>query len=175
MSQEPSPGGERPGAKPRRALAWFGWWVGLQVLWLVLVGTLDASELVLGAAAAALGATAAVVVLLPGVDRFDGSARWLLRAWRLPWQAVTDTGRLTGALWRRLVRREPVHGGFRVLPFAYGGPDSRAVARRAAAKAAGSFAPNTYVVGIDEQRDEVLYHELVRADGRTGCDPLELG
>jgi len=175
VSTETSPGGERPRRETPRAVSWLGWWVALEVLWIVLVGTFDTSELVLGAVAAALGATIAVVVLFPGVDRFDGSARWLLPAWRLPWQAVTDTGRLTAALWRRLVLRQTVHGAFRVLPFRYGGGDSRDVARRAAAKAAGSFAPNTYVVGIDERKNAVLYHELVHTSGRTGCDPLELG
>jgi hypothetical protein len=156
-------------------VSWLGWWVTLMALWIVLVGTFDPAELGAGVVAAALGATLSVAVLFRGADRFDGDARWLLRAWRLPWQSVVDTVKLTAALSRQVARREEVRSAFRVLPFEHGGTGSRDVARRACAKAAGSVAANVYVVGIDEERDVVLYHELVRTEGRTACDPLELG
>ncbi len=161
--------------RPRRALAWFGWWVALMAMWLVLVGTLDPVEAIVGAAAAAVAATAAVLVLLPGADRFESELRWLLRLWRLPWQALLDTGVLVAALWRHLVRGRPVRGRFRALPFEHGGQDPESTARRACTKAAGSFAGNAYVVGIDAEEDLILFHELLPTDGRQACDPLSLG
>lgn len=143
---------------------------------MALVGTLDPAEVIAGAAAAAVAATAAVLVLLPGVDRFESEFRWLARAaLRLPWATLVDTVLLFGALWMHLVRHERLSGRFGTTDFRYGGDDARDTARRACAKAAGSVAPNAYVIGIDEEHDELHYHELLPARGRTTCDPLELG
>ena len=48
------------------------------------------------------------------------------------------------------------------VPFAHGpSADPGAAARRALATAGVSASPNTYVVGIDTRRDELLAHQLV--------------
>lgn len=170
----PSASGAR--SRAGRVAAWVGWWVALMALWLLLVGTLDAPELIVGAAAAAVAASAAVLVLLPGVDRFESELGWLTRAARrLPWASLADTVRLFAALARHLLGRRPLAGRFGTSHFSYGGDDPRDTARRACAKAAGSFAPNVYVIGIDEEHDELHYHELLPASGPAARDPLGLG
>jgi hypothetical protein len=39
----------------------------------------------------------------------------------------------------------------------------------------GSLAPNTIVIGIDDERDLMLVHQLRRDGGRDELDVLELG
>jgi hypothetical protein len=73
-----------------------------------------------------------------------------------------------------LVRRPD--GELVELRFSPGDDDPRATARRVLAGAAGSLAPNTIVVELDERRGVLLAHRLVaRGDPRSAADPLELG
>jgi multisubunit Na+/H+ antiporter MnhE subunit len=53
-------------------------------------------------------------------------------------------------------------GVFRGIPFEAGPDDDpNAVARRAAYTAQISLTPNTYVIGIDRELNNMLVHELV--------------
>jgi hypothetical protein len=47
--------------------------------------------------------------------------------------------------------------------------------RRALAEGFGSLAPNTFVIGIDEDQHLILAHQLRRMPGRKSVDVLELG
>ena len=53
------------------------------------------------------------------------------------------------------------------------GDAPEAVSRRALAKWVGSVAPNTLVVGFDEEHERVLLHQLVRTSKPPMCDPWE--
>ena len=101
--------GDRP-RHPGALRAWLTWWVLLAALWLALVDTVVVPELVVGAVAAAIAATGAVIVR---------SQRRLLLRPRLAWvrcagaplrRAVTDLVPLARALWRRGVRRRDERG-----------------------------------------------------------------
>lgn len=174
MSGSESSAGGPPGGGgiPGAALAWGGWWLLLLGLWLALSNSATAADLGAGAVAAALGATASVLVrghrrALPRPRR-----AWLARLRRPLASIVPDCGRLAVALIR-------VSDGVLVeLPFgARPSEDApRAAARRVLAGAAGSLAPNTIVVEIDEARGVLVAHRLVGAgDPRRAADPLELG
>jgi hypothetical protein len=79
-------------------------------------------------------------------------------------------------LFRQLVLRRPPRGEFRAVRFRAGRPDgARDTARRVLAKEFGSFAPNSYVIGVDAERDLMLVHQLEPRGGRDKLDPLELG
>lgn len=160
-----------------QAIFWVTSWVLLSGLYLLLVvDSIDASELVTGAVAAAVGAVAATAVRSQRLVSFRPRMRWALGLWRLPLQAAVDTGILVVMLWRRLVVRQPVGGSFRAVPFRAGGEDPEAAARRAVAKGVGSFAPNTYVLDIDREHELILVHQLVPTpDQPKNIDPLELG
>ncbi|MGI8493035.1 MAG: monovalent cation/H+ antiporter complex subunit F, partial [Acidimicrobiales bacterium] len=138
---------------------------------LALDYTLAVPELLAGALAAGLGATTAVVARA----RLRISWRWLRLAWRPAAQMLPDTVMLIVALWRRLVRRREVTGSLRVLRFDAGGDGPTDAARRGLAEAAGSLAPNTYVVGVDRDADVIVVHQLVATGRRVDADPLELG
>ena len=159
-----------------QVIFWIISWVLLVGLYLLLVvDSIDMAELVTGAVAAAVGATAATIVRSQRLVSFRPRLRWALGLWRLPLQAVLDTGLLVAVLWRRLVLRRPVSGSFYAVPLRAGGGDSEAAARRAVAKSVGSFAPNTYVLDVDRERELILVHQLVPKPDRKNIDPLGLG
>jgi multisubunit Na+/H+ antiporter MnhE subunit len=142
---------------------WLAWWAALVVVWLLLVDTFATDELVVGAAASAISASVATAVHRRGYIRFWPRAVWLREVPSLLWETTLDCGRLTDALWRRVVRREPVHGETFRVAFHQGGDNGRDGARRALVNFAVSFTPNSYVVDIDPEGDSLLVHRLVAA------------
>jgi multisubunit Na+/H+ antiporter MnhE subunit len=171
MAATPSPRdrSRHPGA----VRAWVIWWALLAVLWLALVDTVVVPELVTGAAAAAIGATGAVIV--------RGQRRLLLRP-RVGWvrfaggplrRTVTDLVPLARALWRRGVRRRDEHGALAEVPYAAVADDPRAAAHRVFTQSVGSLAPNTLVVDIDRENGTMLVHQLVPSgDPAADAKPL---
>ena len=149
----------------RRVKFWLAWYVPLFGLWLLFVDTLATAELVVGAIAAALAATAADVVREQDLVRFRMRARWLPGLASLPWLVVTDSWLLGVALWRELRRPGSVNGLFRVLPFPVDEDDATGAARTALVTSIASIAPNTYVVGVERGEGTVLLHQLVRRPG----------
>lgn len=152
-------------------------WVLLIGLYLLLVvDSIDGAEVVTGAVAAAVGAAAATAVRSQRLVVFHPQMSWALGIWRLPLQAVLDTGILIAVLWRRLVLRRSVSGSFRAVPFRAGGEDPETAARRALAKGVGSFAPNTIILDVDREHELILVHQLVpKPDQPESIDPLGLG
>ena len=147
---------------------WWLRWALFVALWLALTDTRVLPELVTGGVVAAIGATVAGLVTRVGRPRTVRNSLALLglgpRRLGLPLlRLVVDTGLLTAALWRRLVRRERVRGSFHEAPRPRQEP-LRTAAGRAALEVWGSVAPNRYVVGVDDERGVVVVHELVRTD-----------
>jgi multisubunit Na+/H+ antiporter MnhE subunit len=150
--------------------------VALAALWLWLDDTVATPELVVGAVCAAIAATVAQFVLAHAGPRLRMRWSWLRLAWRPVASVVPDLGRLARVLALTLAGRRRRRGRFRAVSFDAGGPRSGYDAgRRVLAKAAGSFSPNSYVVGIDLERDLILVHQLEPTDTARGADPLELG
>jgi multisubunit Na+/H+ antiporter MnhE subunit len=160
-----------------QAVFWSVSWVLLTGLYVLLVvDSIDVSELVTGIVAAAVGATAVTTVRGQRLVVFRPRLRWALGLWQLPLQAVLDTGLLVAVLWRRLVLRRPVGGSFRAVPFRATGEDPETAARRVVAKGVASFAPNTYALDVDREHELILVHQLVpKPDQPKSIDPLGLG
>jgi hypothetical protein len=153
---------------------WIVTWVLLWALYLLLVFKTEAAEFVAGAACAAIGATAAGLVRSQASTRFAPGRGWWRGLPRLPRELAVDTWLLMTVLWRVMVRREDVRGRFITLDFpGVQGDSSAAVSRRAVAKWFGSVAPNTLVVGFDEDAERILLHQLVATDDPPICDPWE--
>jgi multisubunit Na+/H+ antiporter MnhE subunit len=151
----------------RHGRFWLLWYVPLFGLWILFVDTLAAEELILGAIAAAVAATAADIVRAQDLVRFRMRARWLLGLAGLPKQTVTDSWLLAVALWRQLRRPGSVRGLFRVLPFPVEADDATSAARRALVTGVLSIAPNSYVVGVERDEGCMLIHQLVRDTGEV--------
>ena len=80
-----------------------------------------------------------------------------------------------GCEWEEVVAQGvPAHVGTPTPGYGYEG-GAYDTTRRALAKGAGSFAPNSYVVGVDAERELLLVHQLDPSGGASELDPLELG
>jgi hypothetical protein len=155
-----------------RVAFWVAWWAVCYVLWVLLVFKTELAELVVGALAAAIAATAVELVRNRGYAPFAIRLRWARSLLGLPKRIVIDTSLLAHALWRQLARGEPIQGNFRTVHF----PDCRrddpeSEARRALAKWLGGAAPNSYVIGFDEERELALIRQLVPTEEPPDIDP----
>jgi multisubunit Na+/H+ antiporter MnhE subunit len=140
---------------------WLPWAAGSMALWMLLTSTVDPPELIVGAGVSVV--TAAIVEALRDREPFGfrPRLRWVRLAAGIPWRIVSETVSLTAVLIRYATGRRRVRGAFVAVPFAHGPEDDpEAAARRALATVGISVTPNTYVVGFDARRDEVLAHQL---------------
>jgi hypothetical protein len=152
--------------EPRgRVIGWLAWFAVLNLLWLVLISAWVLEEAILGLFAAAVAATAAEAVREQGLAGFRPRARWLWRARVLPWRGVRESGVVLVALARDLTGRAPVRGRFRLVPVALPDDPDEQAAKRALLTVGESFAPNSYVLTIDNRKGLMLTHELVPEDG----------
>jgi multisubunit Na+/H+ antiporter MnhE subunit len=147
--------------RARRVGSWLVWWVLMMSFWVMLDDSISTDELLAGAGAAVLAALLAELVTYQAATRFRMRIQWLVPALSLPGQAVRDTGIVYRALWRRLVRGEQPPSAFLELPARYGDDSPEGMTRRALLVGGTSVAPNTFVLGIDKDRDVMVVHRLV--------------
>jgi hypothetical protein len=158
-----------------RVWMWALRWLLLAALWLALADSRALPELGAAAVVAAIGATFAGAILRPGQPRTARNVLQLVRGLggrihlRPLARLVIDSALLTSALWRRVVRGERIAGSFRAARHTPH-PSARTASARSVAEIWGSLMPNRYVVGIDDEEQVILVHELVRTE--QPLDPL---
>jgi multisubunit Na+/H+ antiporter MnhE subunit len=133
---------------------WTVWWAILAGLYLLLADTVTWPEPVLGAVAAAIGATAATLVAR-GVPDTRPPARVAVAAIRPLAGVITDLVPLARVLLTRGVLRRNDEGVLVEVAFPAGD-----MAKRGWAEALGSLAPNSVVVDVDEERGVLTVHQL---------------
>ncbi len=155
--------------------AWLVSWGLCAALWLVLDDTIALPELIDGAIAAAIGASAATLVRAHSHVQFaapPGRARlW----WRPLAHLVSDLPELTRVLVRALAGGDRNPGRVRTVDFSVAAADRARATQVALASIAGSVAPSTVIVAVDEDGRQLIFHELTPRRGRERADPLELG
>jgi multisubunit Na+/H+ antiporter MnhE subunit len=144
-----------------RVVVWLAWFVVLNLVWLAFVATLNWQEEIVGVIAAAIGATAAEAVQAQGLIQTRLKLRWLAGLWNLPWRVVAETWMVFAILARAIARRQRVQGRFVCERYPHVGEDPGDEARRALYKIEASIAPNSYVVGYDDETGAMLLHQLV--------------
>lgn len=154
----------------RRVGSWLVWWALLMAFWVLLDDSLALAELLAGAGAAALGASLAELVQYQAATHFRMRVEWAVPALRLPAQVVKDTALVFEALWELLAHGRQPSSGFREIPIAFGDDTPEGVTRRALLVAGNSVAPNSFALGIDEDRDVMVVHQLVVTKGRPAAD-----
>lgn len=144
--------------------------------YLLLIDTTSSPELYAGAAAALLAAlvcTGANRNGLRGVRLRRVAPGRVARALA---QIPADIVWVSAAALAQLVSPRPVRGRWRTAPFRFGEDDDVGdTSRRALAEAVGSIAPNTIVIGVDDERDLLLAHQLRPGGGPERTDVLGLG
>jgi hypothetical protein len=140
-----------------RVARFLTWTAVLEVVWAVLVGTTQSTELIAGLMAAAVTALFVEALRDAGVlgFRLDGHA--LGRAWSIPGKVVFDFVLVGWVLVKALSRGQRVRGVWLTAPFpAPPGPRGRFL--RAVAATLENDVANGLVVDLDH--DEALLHTL---------------
>lgn len=146
--------------------AWIAWFVLLNLVWFLLIDGFVIAEQMLGLAASAVAATAAVALGRQRIFQFRPRWEWVLPAWKLPWQTVVESGWVLGALFRQLAGGTAKRGSFRQVPVTLPDDESKAATKRALLTAGLSFPPNSYVLEIDPEGKEMLVHQLINPERR---------
>jgi multisubunit Na+/H+ antiporter MnhE subunit len=145
----------------------------MMAFWVMLDDSIATDELLAGAGAAALAALLAEQVTYQAASRFRMRISWLVPALRLPGEVAGDMVIVYAALWRRLAGGQQPDSAFAELPARFGDDTGAGVTRRTLLIGGRSLAPNTFVLGIDPERDVMVVHQLVagrRPDGPDGSD-----
>lgn len=153
----------------RRIGAWVIWWTVLMGLWVWIDDSIALAELLAGAAVAAMAALFVELICHQSASRFRVRIEWLAALASVPADLAKDTALALNVLWRRIVQGIEPESGFRVLPIPFGDDSPEAVTRRALLTAGRSITPNTFVVGLDQENDLMVIHQLVVNRGQ----PLE--
>jgi multisubunit Na+/H+ antiporter MnhE subunit len=133
----------------------------MMAFWVMLDDSVATDELLAGAGAAAIAASLAELVTYQAASRFRMRIGWLVPALRLPGEVARDTVIVYRALWRRLVHGEQPPSAFIERPVRFGDDTPEGVTRRTLLVGGTSVAPNTFVLGIDPERDVMVLHQLV--------------
>jgi multisubunit Na+/H+ antiporter MnhE subunit len=174
-------------AKHKHLTRWLAWWVLMMALWVMVDDSLQFDELLAGAGAAAIAALAAEVITSqagigasqrgngqpastqpastqPGNRPSRPRAAWSVaaQALRLPGEVARDTVTVFGALARTLATGRQPDSGYAEIPVRYGDDTQAGETRRVLLTGARSLAPNTFVLGLDRERDVMVVHQLVR-------------
>lgn len=148
----------------RRAGSWLVWWILMMSFWVMLDDSINTDELLAGAGAAALAAFFAELVTYQAATRFRMRIEWLVPAFSLPGQVVGDLIIVYRALWRRLAHGEQPPSAFLELSARPGDGTPEGMTRRVLLIGGTSIAPNTFALGIDQERDVMVVHRLVPED-----------
>jgi multisubunit Na+/H+ antiporter MnhE subunit len=141
----------------RRVTSLLVWFVLLEGLWAMLVGTQQDTELAAGFVAAAFGAILADALRSRGLLDYSTDFRMLAQAWRFVWIVPFDFVVVTRVLVCAIARGRRPHGAFVRTDFT---THEGSVGRwqRAFAATLSTGAPNAIVVDLDD--DEALLHSL---------------
>jgi multisubunit Na+/H+ antiporter MnhE subunit len=108
-----------------------------------------------------LAAFFAELVSYQAATRFRMRIEWLVPAFSLPGQVVRDMVIVYHALWRRVAHGEQPPSAFGEVSARFGDDSPEGVTRRTLLVGGTSLAPNTFVLGIDKDRDVMVVHRLV--------------
>jgi multisubunit Na+/H+ antiporter MnhE subunit len=160
---------EPPSAAPdrsrrRRILAWGAQFALSLGLYFCFAAKLDLGEAAIGVVVAALAATGSHAVLRRQPVRPSIHARWIAQAWRLPKYAVTGTWEIFSVLARHLFTRKKAESLLLEVPFTWDEDEGDAALRRALAAAYTTITPNFIVIGFDEGRRRMIFHQIDRSE-----------
>jgi hypothetical protein len=139
--------------------------------YLVLIDSVSPPELY-ALAVIALLATAAYLAYRERSAARLGTGRWVQRAGRPVLAIPGHLVLLTRVAIAQLLSPRARRGSFRTVSFS---TDATQTGREALAEMFGSIAPNTIVIGVDREAQQLVAHQLERQGDRDEIDVLGLG
>lgn len=133
--------------------------VTVALLWLLFAGELHIQEVVAASIAGVATGVAGYTLRRRTGHRQVGFSRWLRHLPGILLQALSDCWTLFVTLFRTMAGRHS-RGAFRRVPFEVGADDPDDIGRRVLATIGTTLQPNSYVIGFNRERGEVLVHQL---------------
>ncbi len=136
--------------------------VGVALLYVLFAGEVSVAEAIAGAPVVIIATLYALALQRCGTVDLRVAARWVGVPARACLAVLPDLWRVGRGL-VQAVRRRPdeMQGVIKHVPFRVGGAGADDAGRRAVVVSAVSLAPNGFVVGMDDERDELIVHQLV--------------
>ena len=140
-----------------QSLLWFG-------AWLVFTGKLTRDELLVGVVCSLAATLASDIAWGTHLTAFGADLRALAQAYYMPGLMLSGTVEIFKVLFRHLFTRHKAESLMLACDFERGSPgDPRAAARRALAIGYTTMTPNFVVLGIDERKGRMLYHQIAKS------------
>lgn len=137
-------------------------WLGA---WLLFTGKFTRAELVVGVACALVATVASEIAWGTHLTAFGADPRALAQAYYLPGLMLSGTFEIFKVLFRHLFTRHKAESLMLAVDFDCGAPDDpHAAARRALAVGYTTMTPNFVILGIDEKKGRMLYHQIAKSD-----------
>ena len=133
-------------------------------LWFAFVGTRAAHEMEVGGATTLLTAVFFLFVCRKSRLGIRFRAADVAEIWRVPWDVLSDSWRITVVLVRDLVGIRRAESLFRVCGFDARCDDPEGTGRKVLATAYTTAAPNAIVIGTDVEQGRLLFHQLQRSE-----------
>jgi multisubunit Na+/H+ antiporter MnhE subunit len=133
--------------------------------WLLFVEKFSADELAAGAVCSLVATFASEIAWGTHLTAFGGDLDALAQARYLPWLMLSGTFEIFAVLFRHLFTRNKADSLMLAVEFEPCDPDEpRDAARRALAVAYTTMTPNFIILGIDQRKRRMLYHQIKRSD-----------
>jgi multisubunit Na+/H+ antiporter MnhE subunit len=145
----------------RVVTAWLAVWLACFGLWLLLTSTVDHTELIVGAGAAAIAATAFEVIREHGAPRARPRWSWFKPLPVIPLLVARDTVVVFAELIRQLRGGRRRARRLHAIALPDVGDEAERTARHLFITVGVALSPNTYVIGFEPDRGEMLVHQLV--------------
>jgi hypothetical protein len=134
----------------------------MAVLYLAFTANVGWRELIASALAGMLSAASAIIFAHAGKVKFSFRIRDVLQAWRIPQNVVSGTIEVLRALATQLFTARGADSAVRAVRFDMGDKDDpRDAGRRAMAITYTTATPNFIIMGMVDQQQLMLYHQIV--------------
>lgn len=136
-------------------------WILLLGLWMLFVSQWKKDEFLIGIAVAFVGAVADAIVKSEGFGKFSPRPTWVLLIFWTPYYIAKGVWATLKAFCAELFGYSP-QSQFIAKPYKPGkSADATSSAKRALATAYLTIPPNSIVVGIDSEHEQVLIHQIM--------------
>jgi multisubunit Na+/H+ antiporter MnhE subunit len=143
------------------ALRWLIEWFAALTLWVCFTFSFSVDELLIGAASATLAVVALEAAFRAEPLCFHPTLEMMAQVRKLPLLIVRGLWALASVLWSRMSGGRS-QSGFRIVHFNAAGTDPKKAAKRALVVSFSTTPPNSIIVDVDLEKNQMLMHQVKR-------------